>query len=552
MKKIILLSLAALMLNSCLKENPESFDTAENYFKSTTQIQTGINGCYNPLRSILSSRGFWLMCEMDTDLCYCSSSTLYDANCGVSPSKPGVASTIWKNGYLGVMYCNEILADIDYSVEKGYVKSSEVNSQIAEAVVLRSLFYYLLTCTFGDVPYYENKVTESNRAALATLPRMDAVSTRNRCILLLREHILNAQALPMQRTYDNGSYRIGAAVGLLIGAKMCLWNERWSDAVEFIDALESIYGNYSDNQLTFGADYPLSDVPFSVKYTKESILELGNRVEAFGMQVSGLIASSSMPKRQTSTSSTEEEEEEGSSVFSDIYAGIIIPELGGYARTNTSARPTSYFYQELMNYTSNDLRSGEYTNSASRRNGSGTLAWRWYGYDAKKDPERKAAKVMFFSGLSESSRPYFGNKFWAYNMYNSKDPNNYKIFRFADALLMKAEAYAMIGKYDDACKYMNITRTRAGLESIKYVAMGSNPEVLMEEIRRERARELFGEFQRKFDLVRWGIWYERTLAYNEDKFVQDNIQPYHRYWPIPADQVAYSNNALDNKEYKEN
>ena len=92
---------------------------------------------------------------------------------------------------------------------------------------------------------------------------------------------------------------------------------------------------------------------------------------------------------------------------------------------------------------------------------------------------------------------------------------------------------------------------RAGLNQITYASLGSEPEALMEEIRMERARELVGEFHRKYDLVRWGIWYERTVAYNEGSYIQEYIRPCHRYWPIPADQVAYSGNALDNDEYLE-
>ena len=136
-------------------------------------------------------------------------------------------------------------------------------------------------------------------------------------------------------------------------------------------------------------------------------------------------------------------------------------------------------------------------------------------------------------------------------MYNTKDPNNYKIFRFADVLLMKAEALLHIDEFERACNYLNITRVRAGLDPLTYASVGSEPEALMEEIRMERAKELVGEFHRKFDLVRWGIWYERTLAYNEGTYLKDYIKPYHRYWPIPADQVAYSGYALDNNEYLE-
>ena len=87
------------------------------------------------------------------------------------------------------------------------------------------------------------------------------------------------------------------------------------------------------------------------------------------------------------------------------------------------------------------------------------------------------------------------------------------------------------------------------MSPLTFAGMMGDEEALMEEIRRERAKELFGEFTRKYDLVRWGIWYDRTKAYNDSKYLQNNIRPCHRYWPIPADQVSYSGGALDNSEY---
>ena len=71
----------------------------------------------------------------------------------------------------------------------------------------------------------------------------------------------------------------------------------------------------------------------------------------------------------------------------------------------------------------------------------------------------------------------------------------------------------------------------------------------------ERARELFGEFQRKYDLVRWGIWYEAVTDNSDYAYLQLNtansrIKPCHRYYPIPDTEVTYSKNNLDNHEYK--
>lgn len=136
-------------------------------------------------------------------------------------------------------------------------------------------------------------------------------------------------------------------------------------------------------------------------------------------------------------------------------------------------------------------------------------------------------------------------------MKNSLDHNNYKIFRYAGAVLGMAEAYLGLEQYDQACRYLNMTRTRAGLKAISMDDMGGNKGVLMEEIRCEYARELLGEFTRKFDLVRWGIWYEKVLDCNANSTLLSHIQPYHRYWPIPAEQVAESGGNLHNDEYGE-
>ena len=38
--------------------------------------------------------------------------------------------------------------------------------------------------------------------------------------------------------------------------------------------------------------------------------------------------------------------------------------------------------------------------------------------------------------------------------------------------------------------------------------------------------------------------------YNEGKYIKGYMLPCHEYWPIPAEQVTYSGNALDNNAYK--
>lgn len=548
-KNILLIAMICLGAVSCsLKEKNTSYSENESYYRSVEQIKTGLNACYSPLRLIYTNMGFWEMCECDTDLMYLNVDNQIDAVCDIAPARPGAASVVWQRGYQGVSRTNKMIGYISRAVENGYISSDEAAPLYAEASILRAFFYYVLTSTFGDVPFYTEPVTEENRAAIVALPRMSAMDTRSFCISELREHLPDLEA---RRSYDGGTdYRMGRALGLMLGGRLCLWNRDWDGAVEFFSQLEDIYGDLSQ--------YPLTDVPFSVKYSSESIWEVPNTYEPNGLQIVGTLASWTTPLRAQNIVSDEFAQEE---IISDVYYGIAIPELGAHAQTYTSARPTPYLCQNLLPYSSEDLRSGEYSNGADKaRGGSGNLAWRWYGYDPDDTGRAGEKEAMFFglhnadgswTRMNQASTPWLGNKFWCPDMRSTRDANNYKIFRYAGAVLGLAEAHLMRGETDEALRYLNMTRERAALPALSLSDVGGNTDLLMEEIRRECAKELLGEFNRKFDLVRWGIWYERTSQYNTGSLISQNVRPCNRYWPIPADQVAASGGVLTNIEYTE-
>lgn len=549
MKKTIAIALLIFGAISCsLKEKITSYTQGDKYYRSVEQIKTGLNACYSPLKLIYTNMGFWEMCECATDLMYLNIDNQIDAVCDIAPARPGAASLVWQRGYQGVSRTNSMIYYTDRAVSEGYINENEAAPLYAEAAVLRSFYWYLLTSTFGDVPFYTERVTEENRTKIVKFPRMSAAEIRTFCIEELRK---NLSAMPARRTYDSGTdYRVGRALGLMLGGRLCLWNKDWDGALEFFGQLETIYGDLSQ--------YPLSDVPFSVKYSRESIWEVPNIYEANGLQIVGTLASWTTPLRAQNIVSDEFAQED---IISDIYYGIGIPELGSHAMTYTSVRPTPFLCQNLLPYLSDDLRSGEYSNGAkTARGGSGNLAWRWLGYDPDDAGRTGEKQVMFFGSknadgtwarMNQSSTPWLGNKFWCPDMRSTRDANNYKIFRYAGAVLGLAESNLMKGDVASSLHYLNMVRSRAGLSDLSLADVGGNADLLMEEIRRECAKELLGEYNRKFDLVRWGIWYERTRQYNTGSLISQNVRPCNRYWPIPADQVAASGGVLTNKEYGE-
>ncbi len=146
--------------------------------------------------------------------------------------------------------------------------------------------------------------------------------------------------------------------------------------------------------------------------------------------------------------------------------------------------------------------------------------------------------------------------YWASSM-------NRIVFRYADVLLMRAEAYAQLGDADKAIALVNQIRSRAagstqmisgyqGSYGVKmYVAnyKGSfSKEEAIKIVKMERRLELAMESERFFDLVRWGDaatvlnkYYAEEIGscaiYSNAHFTANKDE----YLPIPFSQIAASN-----------
>ena len=128
---------------------------------------------------------------------------------------------------------------------------------------------------------------------------------------------------------------------------------------------------------------------------------------------------------------------------------------------------------------------------------------------------------------------------------------NYNIIRFADVLLMAAEAKIMLGNAADGIALINQVRARAAGSLIpgspanyvcgEYAGVPADP---MEALRTERKLELSGEGHRFFDLVRWGIAAQTLndyLAY-ETQFIPELVGAVftagkNEYLPIPQNEI---------------
>lgn len=118
---------------------------------------------------------------------------------------------------------------------------------------------------------------------------------------------------------------------------------------------------------------------------------------------------------------------------------------------------------------------------------------------------------------------------------NLTQPNNYRAIRYADVLLMAAEALNRGDINDDlALDYVNEVRNRAGLPDVDL--SGSQ---LTEEIYTQRHLELVGEGHRFFDLVRTG-----RAANVIDGFTANKNEVF----PIPLEEIQFSQGNWEQNE----
>ena len=112
--------------------------------------------------------------------------------------------------------------------------------------------------------------------------------------------------------------------------------------------------------------------------------------------------------------------------------------------------------------------------------------------------------------------------------------NDIPIFRYADVLLMKAEAMTRLGQ-GGAKVLFNQIRTYAGAPTI-------SADPTLQEIYDERGREFFDENWRRNDMIRFGHYEDEFFPHYKD-FPDANFDKRHRIFPIKQSVLDLNNGA---------
>ncbi|MHA7102125.1 RagB/SusD family nutrient uptake outer membrane protein [Roseivirga pacifica] len=136
--------------------------------------------------------------------------------------------------------------------------------------------------------------------------------------------------------------------------------------------------------------------------------------------------------------------------------------------------------------------------------------------------------------INVSDNAYYANKWTPSPNNNTGDGgDNHYVVRYADVLLMLAEALNETGGSAEALNYLNEVRNRAGLSGIT----STNQAVLRDAIALERRFELFGEGHRWADLLRSGNAVSTMNNFFASEGKNIVVQDFRVLAPIPQSQV---------------
>lgn len=147
---------------------------------------------------------------------------------------------------------------------------------------------------------------------------------------------------------------------------------------------------------------------------------------------------------------------------------------------------------------------------------------------------RRAATIIFRGSVlydgrevpSTVSNPMYNYKAYSSDFYNQEfTDTNLRYLRYAEVVLMKAEALNELGQTSQAIPLVNVIRKRAGLGNTPFTSQDD----LRKAIWKERRLEMAFEHDRWFDLVRTGQA-QAAMAADGKTFIVGK----HELWPVPT------------------
>ena len=489
MKKILFIAvLFCISWTACnktfLEKSPIVGITEENFYRTEEDAIAGVNAAYATLQFQLSPAGHfrWFWGDIMSDDAIKGGSGDNDANDLLQletfkgASNTDLLESEWGADFEGIYRANVVLEKVP-PIEMDESLKARI---LGEARFIRAWNFYNLVTMFGGVPLADHVLAPSEY----NLPRASAEEIWN----LVENDLKEAAAtLWLRSEYDQddlGRITKGTAQALLV--KTYLWRQKWAEAKATAEEII----NSGEYQLM--ADY--ADIfPVYGENNAESVFEIQF------MNASG----GNWGKNNSN---------EGS--FTNVFTRA----RGQFAGFGFNI-PTQDFVDEFFKEGFEDPRLASTVFRVGDAMGDRGI----FTIDATGGFPHLYYSKKYFNNKSEDAP--FGDP-------NPNGGSNDRVIRYADVLLMHAEAAFHTGDENAAKTSLNQVRQRVGIPDISYTGQD-----LLEAIYRERRLELGMEAHRFFDLVRTG----RAAAVLGPLGFMTGV---HELFPIPQSQIQATNGAL--------
>lgn len=500
------------MMTSCvdLDLNPLSEGSSENWFSTEQEVTLALNALYNPDLWKVECNRFFNTDRWTDD--WNQRVQLYDWVGGTIDSGWGQGAAEWSNGYKGIARANTIL----YSLEKaaGELSEEKMAQYAAEAKFFRASFYMYLITAFGDVPFYTEYITLEEAYEMGRTDRNVILKQ------IYKDYDDAAAVLP--ESYS-GTERVTKGAALAMKARAALYMSDWETCAEAAKAcmdlgVYSLHPDFSEFFLSKTKTSP--ELIFALPCSNELGIMLydGAGVNSFYIRNAG-----------------------GTSVAQPSWELFF-----AFTCTDGLNVEDSPLYDPANPFANRDPRLAATTVEF----GSEFL-------DYIYDPRPSATKTLQVSTgemvSNKDCKP--GSKDCSYNglvlrkhvdeewIDDKKTDAPARIIRYADVLLMYAEAKLELGELDQSLyDAVNAVRARAYkcavTETDKYPAITETDQTeLRRIIRNERRCELAWENRRWFDLIRWRVC-EECLTLPVYGLPSNDLSKKNEatgYWPFPKD-----------------
>lgn len=552
LNKIIFALLTAVALTGCNFLNKQPFDlTKDNYFNSAEELNAFLVSVYSPLsQEPFYGNFFAVHTAGGDDLSFFQRSSGHTGIMMANTTANDVnITTLWRLLYDGINRANLLLEGVNKNTET--IDSITRSRVRAEALFLRSFYYFTLVQGWGDVPY---KTQPAEDVHNLSMPRTDKQ--------LIYDSIIKDMiaALPYLRTADEvnpGYITQSAAKGILARVYMFRAGEHFRDKLTpdadkvkqyFSEAKKWALEVRESGKHGLVPDYSrvfsdLAEDKYNSTQVKESIWEaemagnwLENPVKANGRigNVIGFGAGSMESKLYSTTSGIRNPGFSYDFVYASLKLYNMYEAANDSVRFNWNIAPYRYI-----------LENGEVK---ERRYYSGKRPAGLTEVDGVTCTEETLANSN--NNKTRCAGKYRRELEVVTPKNKNYTPINFPILRYSDVLLMIAEAENEINATPTQLAYdcLNEVRSRAKIQA--YTMGDLTQETFRQTVKDERAMELCFEAIRRWDLIRWGDFYNemqdmRTMPNQPGWTVSQryaanyyNVSEAYNYFPIPSLEMS--------------